>query len=519
MLKDTLKIVVDRYDFFIPLIIEHIYISAIAVTIATVIGLSLGIFISEYKIARTPVLSVTNVIYTIPSIALLGFMLPLTGVGNLTAIITLILYALLPIIRNTFTGITNISNTVIEAADGMGSTKFQLLTRIKLPLAFPVILAGFRNMVVMTIALAGIASFIGAGGLGVAIYRGISTNNTPMILAGSIMIALMAFISDLILGLCIKLIERKKYLELKLITVAIVVIVTISVSYGILSNRAEISIASKPATEQFILTEILKIVIEDRTDIDVKIYKGIGAIGSIHKGLLKGDFDIYPEYTGTAWAYILKKDLNTCVDKNGKTTICDREQMKSELQKTYEDDFKLTWVSYYGFTNSYGIAVKNEIAEKYNLKTYSDLARVSGNLVFGAEYDFYERSDGYYPLVKAYDFSFKDVVDMDLGLKYQAIESGEIDAVLIYTTDGEVSDLDVTILEDDRKFFHDYYAGNVVRKELIKKYPDLLEVLMLLENLLTEEEMSELNYQVDVLKIEDKEVARKFLISKGVLKK
>ncbi len=519
MLKETLKIVVDRYDFFIPLIIEHIYISAIAVTIATVIGLSLGIFISEYKITRGPVLGITNIIYTIPSIALLGFMLPLTGVGNLTAIITLILYALLPIIRNTFTGITNISNTVIEAADGMGSTKLQLLTRIKLPLAFPIILSGFRNMVVMTIALAGIASFIGAGGLGVAIYRGISTNNTPMILAGSILIALMAFISDLVLGFCIKLIERKKYFELKLITVVICLIIIVSLAYGTLSNRAEISIASKPATEQFILTEILKIIIEDRTDIDVKIYKGIGATGSMHDGLVKGDFDIYPEYTGTAWAYILKRDLNSCLDASGNITICDREQMKTELQKTYEDDFKLTWVSYYGFANSYGIAVKNEIAKKYNLKTYSDLARVSKNLVFGAEYDFYEREDGYYPLVKKYDFSFKDIMDMDLGLKYKAIESGEVDAVLIYTTDGEISDLDVTVLIDDRKFFHDYFVGNIARKDLIKKYPDLLDILMLLNNLLTEKEMSELNYQVDILKIEDKEVARNFLISKGVLKK
>ena len=137
---------------------------------------------------------------------------PFTGIGNTTAIIALTVYALLPMVRNTVTGITGISPAVIEAARGMGSTDFQILYKIKLPLALPVILTGFRNMVVMTIALTGIASFIGAGGLGVAIYRGITTSNMAMTVAGSILIALLALILDFGIGLIVKIINRKRRL-------------------------------------------------------------------------------------------------------------------------------------------------------------------------------------------------------------------------------------------------------------------------------------------------------------------
>lgn len=152
----------------------------------------------------------TNFIYTIPSIALFGFLIPFSGIGNTTAVIALTIYALLPMVRNTYTGIRNIDPEITEAARGMGSTPFQLLYRIELPLAFPVILTGLRNMVVMTIALAGIAAFIGAGGLGVAIYRGITTNNPAMTVAGSLLIALLALLTDGCIGRYENYIKKKR---------------------------------------------------------------------------------------------------------------------------------------------------------------------------------------------------------------------------------------------------------------------------------------------------------------------
>lgn len=208
-ISDLINIYIERYDFFLELTLEHLKISGISIFIATVIGGVLGVLISQYRKISTLVLAITNFLYTIPSISLLGFLIPFSGIGNVTAIIALSIYALLPMIRNTYTGIDNIDSSIIESAEGMGSTKFQILYKIKLPLAITVILAGFKNMVVMTIALAGIASFIGAGGLGVAVYRGITTNNQTMTIAGSLLIAVLALISDFIISSVEKVIKRK----------------------------------------------------------------------------------------------------------------------------------------------------------------------------------------------------------------------------------------------------------------------------------------------------------------------
>ena len=180
MLNEIGTLFVERWDFFAGLLWEHLVISLIAILIAVVIGGIAGILISEFQKAAKPTLGVINFLYTIPSISMLGFLIPFSGVGNVTAVIALTVYALLPMVRNTHTGITNLDPAVLEAAKGMGSTRIQILFRIKLPLAMPVIMSGIRSMVTMTIALAGIASFIGAGGLGVAIYRGITTNNAAM---------------------------------------------------------------------------------------------------------------------------------------------------------------------------------------------------------------------------------------------------------------------------------------------------------------------------------------------------
>lgn len=210
MLHTALELLRERHDFFLQLALEHMRISGLAIVIATVLGLALGIIISEYSRLSPLVMGLSNVVYTIPSIALLGFLIPVTGIGNTTAVVALTVYALLPIIGNTHTGLTNIDPDIIEAARGMGTGDWQLLWRIKLPLALPVILAGMKTMVVMTVALAGIASFIGAGGLGVAIYRGIATNNLAMTVVGSVLIALMAIVLDRIFHLLETRIPWKK---------------------------------------------------------------------------------------------------------------------------------------------------------------------------------------------------------------------------------------------------------------------------------------------------------------------
>lgn len=200
LLSSIVSLFHDRAGWFLGLLGAHIALAFSAIFMAGIIGLVLGILISEKQRFAPAVMGVCNVLYTIPSISLLGILIPFTGIGNKTAVIALTIYGIMPMVRNTYAGITGVDPDIIEAAKGMGSTEKQILFRIKLPLAMGVILAGIRNMVVMVIAVTGIASFVGAGGLGVAIYRGITIYNPTMTAAGSILIALLALISDFLLG-------------------------------------------------------------------------------------------------------------------------------------------------------------------------------------------------------------------------------------------------------------------------------------------------------------------------------
>lgn len=208
-IKNLGELLQTRSDFFIELLLQHILLSLIAIVIITVVGVTTGILISKSKKTASVVIGLTNVLYTIPSIAMFGFFVSITGIGNTTAIIALVIYGLLPVIRNTYVGLIEVDDQILEAAVGMGSTPWQLLSKIQFPLALPVIIAGIRNMVVMTIALAGIASFIGAGGLGVAIWRGITTNFDEMTVAGSLLVALLAFVADGLLGIVEKRLLRR----------------------------------------------------------------------------------------------------------------------------------------------------------------------------------------------------------------------------------------------------------------------------------------------------------------------
>lgn len=212
MIKGIFSIYTERFPFFAELVLQHIKIAGTAILVSGTIGLILGILISEHRKFATGIIGIINITYTIPSISMLGFLIPFTGIGDKTATIALTIYGLLPMVRNTYTGITTIDPATIEVARGMGSTPWQILHKIKLPLALPVIVSGIRSMVVMTISLSGIASYIGAGGLGVAIYRGITTNNAHMTYAGSLLIAAIALASDQLIALLERHIRRKWHL-------------------------------------------------------------------------------------------------------------------------------------------------------------------------------------------------------------------------------------------------------------------------------------------------------------------
>ena len=510
ILTNLISLLREEAPFFLHLTVEHLLISLSAIVVASLIGVLLGIFISEYRKYAAWLLGAVNVLYTIPSIALLGFFISITGVGNLTALIALILYALLPIIRSTYTGITHINPLIIEAAEAMGSTRWQLLYKIKLPLALPVLMSGIRNMVTMTIALAGIASFVGAGGLGVAIYRGITTNNSAMTLVGSVLIALLALGFDYLLSKIEKrLVNREvahKCNPLKIVGVGVLALL-ISLFFVLSPKKTkDIHIATKPMTESYILGQMLALLIEQDTGLSVRLTNGVGGgTSNIHPAMLRGGFDIYPEYTGTSWEAVLKhKDPY----QDDKFTI---------LEDAYKKQYGLEWANLYGFNNTYSLAVSKEIAQQYQLKTFTDLAKVSHQLIFGAEYDFFEREDGYKQLQEVYGMHFGKVIDMDIGLKYQAMRDKKIHAMVVFTTDGQLSVSEVVVLQDDRNLYPSYKAGTVVRTELLTTYPALRATLKKLNNLIDDATMAHLNFLVETERKRPEEVAKNYLLQKGLL--
>ena len=294
---------------------------------------------------------------------------------------------------------------------------------------------------------------------------------------------------------------------LKKYIVVFIFIFIVGITVGCSKDSGTIKIATKPVTEGFILSEIISLLIEEHTELDVEITKGIGGgTANIHPALLEGDFDLYSEYTGTSWNFILKKE-----------EIPDDNTLYTELVKEYKEKYDLEWVGLYGFNNTFGLILRKDMAEKYNIKTYSDLAKHSDKFVFGSEYDFYGREDGYDGLVKEYGMNFKETKDMDIGLKYNAINNEEVDVINIFTTDGMLSKSDVVLLEDDKSFYQNYYCGTVIRGDTLEKYPELEKVLMMMDNIITEEEMAEMNYMVEGEGMEDIDVAREFLVKKGLI--
>ena len=293
---------------------------------------------------------------------------------------------------------------------------------------------------------------------------------------------------------------KKKLIALVLSMAAVLLLLA-----GCGSTSTTLQMATKPMTEQYILGYMMQYLIEQDTDMKVELTQGVGGgVSNIQPAMEKGDFDFYPEYTCTGWNAVLKED-----------SIYD-ESMFDQLQAGY-DKLNMTWTGMIGFNNTYGICVTREVAEKYNLKTYSDLAKVADQLTFGAEYDFFEREDGYDALCKTYGLSFKDTMDLDIGLKYDAINQKKIDVMNIFTTDGQLSVSDVVVLKDDKGLYPSYVCGFVVRNEVLEAHPELQSIFDKMEGLMTDAEIADMNYQVESESKDPEDVTAAFLRDKGLL--
>lgn len=294
----------------------------------------------------------------------------------------------------------------------------------------------------------------------------------------------------------------------RIISIATLIMTLPVLLSGCSSDDKKVVVASKPMTSQYIVSEMIASLIEENTDIKVERKLGIGGgTSNIHPAMLKGEIDIYPEYTGTGWLFVLKENK-----------IEDQNKLYEEVKKRYSEEFGIKWMDLYGFNDTYAVVVTKETANKYNLKTISDLEKYSKELVYGANPDFYEREDGFNAFTKEYGLDFKSKKELDIALKVDALKSKEIDVTNVTTVDPKLTDKDLVVLEDDRNYFPSYYATTLVREETLNKYPEIEKELEKLTNQISEEDIIKLSYDVEYNKKDPKDVAENFLKEKGLIK-
>ena len=474
------------------LTLEHLVLVGLSILIAAGIGLPLGVLMTRKPGLSGPILTFANAVQTIPSLALFGFLIPLPfigGIGARTAIVALVLYSLLPIIRNTFTGISGVDPAIREAGRGMGMTDLQLLWSVEIPLALSVIFAGLRVATVLCVGIATIAAAVGAGGLGMFIFRGVSMVDSRLILAGAIPAAALALIADFGLGAI-----EKRFSKLLCLLV-------IAAGLSSCSHSDRVVVGSKNFTEQVIMGEMLAQQIERKTHLPVDRKLNLGGTIVCHEALTAGQIDTYVEYTGTGLTAILKeppaKDSNLAYQT---------------VKDAYKSRFGIEWTEPLGFNNTFAIIVRKSDAEQFGLKTISDAAPRTSNWVAGFGYEFIEREDGYPGLVKTYNLRFpSEPRVMELGLTYKAVAGHQVDLIAGNSTDGLIGALGLVVLEDDKHYFPPYDAVPLVREAVITKHPEIREALRALGGKVSEEQMRLMNYAVDGEHKDVKQVVKEFL--------
>lgn len=505
------------------LLLEHIELTFFAVALAIIIGIPIGILISYIKKLNKPILGLASIFQAIPSMALLGFMIPFLGIGRVPAIVVVVLYSLLPIIKNTATGISGISDTMIESAKGIGLTNLQILFKIQIPQALPIIMAGVRISAVSAVGLMTMAAFIGGGGLGYLIFSGIRTVNNNQILAGAIPACLLALFVDYLFSIVERLVtpvalqlkgkNKEKVLKARRKDKVILIVFIILFAIFLISkidfhkeSASTLTVASKDFTEQNILCELSSIYLANNTNIKINKQCNLGGAQVVFQALERDDIDFYIDYLGTDYTDILKYEPISNVNKVYQT-------VKDEFASKYQ----IAVLSPMSFNNTYSLAVTKDLASKYNLKTISDLAKVSKDLTISPTLEFVNRNDGLPGLLKAYNLEFKNTIAMDGSPRYTALLNNNSQVIDAFTTDGLLRKFNLTVLEDDKNFFPPYYAVPLLKQKTLEKYPEVENLMSKLGPYLTDDVMQEMNYQVDEVGKNPEEVAKEFLLANKLI--
>lgn len=526
-LIDYITIYAKEWDNLVTEFLRHLAMTSFAVIFALLLAVPLGILITHSKLLSKIIIGFANIMQSIPCMALLALGIPILHVGETLAIFMVFVYAFLPILKSTYTGISSISPVSVEVARGIGLNRMQQLRRVKLPMAMPYIMSGIRIAAVGAVSTMTIAAFAGAKGLGWFIMLGMNSQNYPMTVMGAVAAAVMALVLDYLLGRVEraftsegllpqneiknqppKIRLRKKAVAALLCSALVVASVF---SYGFIirpsgTSDKTIVVGTSNYTEVQILGEIYTELIESNTDYHVEQRFGLAGASVCFSSLESGGIDMFVEYTGTALMNLLGQPVDT-----------DPNAVWNKVHDMMLEEHGIVTSKPLGFNNTYVMSVKPETAERYGISTLSQLLEKSPELSLGCTVEFIQREDCLPLLEKDYGAKFKDVKGLDASLRYTAIDNNEVDVVDAFATDALLSKLGLTMLEDDISFFPPYYAVNFVDADLLQADPELQEVLSRMDGKIDDKTMAAMNAQVDIDGMTASEVAHHFLVENDLV--
>jgi osmoprotectant transport system permease protein len=496
----------------------HLQLTLLSLALGVAFSVPLGVFVTRRPALEGPVLAVASVLQTIPSLALLALMVPLlaalaagleaafgvklSSIGFLPALIALTLYSLLPVLRNTVTGIAGVDPTLVEAARGVGMTDRQRLLRVELPLALPVIVAGVRTATVWVVGTATLATPVGATSLGNYIFSGLQTRNFTAVLVGSVAAALLAIGLDGLIRLLESGVRDRKPARVRSAGAALAALALYAAASAAPAlwqgDEKPVAIGAKTFTEQYILAALLAGQIEERTG---HATRSVSSLGStvVFDALRTGELDAYVDYSGTIWATIMKRD----------TLPEDRGQVLREVGRYLEAEHGVSMLGSLGFENTYALAMRASQAQELGISRISDLTVHAPGLELGADYEFLARPE-WRALEESYGLEFAAERSMDSALMYEAAASGAVDVISAFSTDGRIAALGLQVLEDDRGVIPPYDAIVLVGSRLAAEQPAAVQALEELVGTLDATRMQQLNHAVDSLGRTPEQVADEF---------
>ena len=487
----------------------HLQLTLFALLAGAAFSIPAGIVVARIQRLERPVLAVASIVQTVPSLALLAVMVPalaalgLRSIGFLPAFIGLSLYSVLPILRNTVTGLAGLDPAMTEAARGVGMTPSQRLWKVELPLAMPVILAGLRTSTVWTVGIATLSTPVGAASLGNYIFSGLQTRNLTAVLVGCVAAAVLALALDgLVRALGGVLLSRRRG-PLVAVSAALLLLYGYSGVSFVQGLRGagpdRVVIGAKTFTEQYILSRVLAGRIEAETGRPVEVVASLGSTVAFD-ALRAGEIDAYVDYSGTIWATIMNRE----------EAGVDRGQVLDEVASFLRDEHGITLVGSLGFENAYALAMRRQQASALGIARIADLTPYAPRLAIGGDYEFFGRPE-WASIRDTYGLAFADRRTMDSSLMYQAVDTEQVDVISAFSTDGRIAALDLVVLDDDRGAIPPYDAIVLAGADLAGQHPDVLAALASLDGTIDADRMRRMNLAVDQDGESPDEVAARFL--------